>query len=105
MELFHKIFKSLLGNPEVAIPISPCTFADIIKQFDQPKKEKTSIQVFQDYFYKESMANLEVEMLKLDPYIIFKGYQTWIDNQGVKFCDWVPCVLSPEIYYCCYGKN
>ena len=108
MDSFLKIIKSLLGSKaKVAIPISPSTFADIIKQLEEPvvKKEKSPIQVFQDVFYKESMAKLEVEMLKMEPHNHYTGHQYWFDNEGNKFCDWVPCIVRPEILYCNYGKN
>jgi len=106
MGIFHKLFQTLLGSKAV-VPLSPNTFADIVKQLEEPiiKKEKTPIQVFQDVFYKESMAKLEVEMLKMEPIKQYTGHQVWFDNEGNKFCDWVPCSIRPEIEYCCYGKN
>lgn len=107
MDIFQKLFKSLLSYPKVALKISPNSFADIVKQLEQPslKKEKTPLQIFQDYIYKESMSKLEVEMLKMEPDRCYKGFQIYYDNSGNKFFDWVPCVIRPEIVYCSYGKN
>lgn len=108
MESFLKTIQALLGSKtSSAIPVSPNTFADIIKQLEAPvvKEEKSPLQVFQDVFYKESMSKLEVEMLKMEPHTKYTGYQYWFDSGGNKFCDWVPCMIRPEVEYCCYGKN
>ena len=105
MDIIYKYLQTLLGY-KTAIVITPNTFADIVKQLEKPivKKEKTPIQIFNDTFYKESMTKLEVEMLKMEPVKRFTGYRVWLD-QGIKFSDWVPCAIRPEIEYCCYGKN
>jgi hypothetical protein len=105
MDVFYKYLQTLLGS-KTAIAITPSTFADIVKQLEEPivKKEKTPLQVFNDAYYKESMSKLEVEMLKMEPNKQFTGYYVWLDR-GIKFSDWVPCVIRPEIEYCCYGKN
>jgi hypothetical protein len=108
MQIISKIFNSLLsplffkGQVYVA---GPNNLEDLLKQFDTPKKEKTPLQIFQDYYYKESMSKLEVEMLKLEPIKVFKGVQLWSELDGTKFFDWVPCSVRPEVIYCCYGKN
>jgi len=51
------------------------------------------------------MAALEVDMLKMDPSLIYRGGQMWFDHEGNKYFDFVPCVLRPEVLYCAYGKN
>jgi len=107
MQFISKIFK-YFGNltpKEQIYSFGPSTLSELLKQFDLPKKEKTNEDIIRDYKVKETLAALEVDMLKLDPPICFKGSHIFIDNDSKKFFDWVPCVLRPEIVYCSYGKN
>lgn len=83
----------------------PNTFSELLTQFDLPPKEKTQQDIVRDYQVFITMANLEVEILRLEPSRAFKGVQVWLDNDGNKFIDWVPCVVRPEVLYCSYGKN
>lgn len=107
MQIFSKIFE-LLNPFSFKAPIynhGPNTLDELLKQFDAPKKEKTNEDIIRDYTVKEAMANLEVEMLRMEPAKCFRGSQIWYNNDGKKFYDWVPCVLRPEVIYCSYGKN
>lgn len=83
----------------------PGTLDDIIKQFDNPPKQKTQKDIIRDYQIRETMAKLEVDMLSMDPAQTFRGTLMWYDNQGNKYFDWVPCVVRPEVIYCSYGKS
>jgi len=107
MQIFSKIISflnpySFKGNVYIS---GPNTLEELLKQFDQPIKEKTTKDVVRDYQVKETLAALEVDMLKMDPANVYKGHQYWYDNEGNKFYDWVPCVVRPEVVYCAYGKN
>jgi len=91
--------------PSYSLPQEgPNTLQELLHQFDEPKKEKTTSDFVRDYLIQETMAHLEIEMLKMEPVRIFKGYQKWVDN-GTTFYDWVPCAIRPEVVYCSYGKN
>lgn len=83
----------------------PNTLAELLEQFDLPLKEKTQNDIVRDYQVFITMANLEVEMLRMEPSKAFRGLQIWLDNNGNKFIDWVPCIVRPEVVYCSYGKN
>lgn len=83
----------------------PNTLSELLDQFDLPTKEKTQEDIIRDYQVFITMANLEVEMLKMEPSKAFRGLQIWLDNNGNKFIDWVPCIIRPEVVYCSYGKN
>jgi len=102
----YNTFKSFLGlNKQSINSVGPNTFEELLKQFDLPPKEKTQSDIIRDYQVFITMANLEMEMLKLEPSKGFRGVQVFLDNAGNKFVDWVPCVIRPEVVYCSYGKN
>lgn len=107
MQIFSKIINFL--NPYSykgpVYSVGPNTFQELLKQFDEPKKEKTNEDIIRDYQVREALAGLEVDMLKMEPANVYKGHQYYIDNEGNKFYDWVPCVVRPEVVYCSYGKN
>lgn len=106
-KLFKSLYKikDLFSVKSVKIYTSgPNTLEELLKQFDQPLKEKTQEDYVRDYIAKETMAALEVEMLKMDPTVFFQGTQTWYEGD-VKCFDFVPCSLRPEVIYCSYGKN
>lgn len=108
MQIISKIFSSLLTSfysKPVVYSVGPNTFSELLKQFDQPPKEKTDKDIIRDYTVKEAMAKLEVDMLSLEPTSFYKGFQYWYDCEGNKFFDWVPCATRPEVIYCSYGKN
>jgi len=51
------------------------------------------------------MAAIEIDLLKMGPPIKFYSHN-WVEYEGGKaYYDWVPCIVRPEIIYCCYGKN
>lgn len=108
MQIISKIFNSFLspflfkGSVYVS---GPNNLEELLKQFGLPKKEKTNEDVIRDYQVKETMAALEVDMLKMDPTIFFRGCQRWADNEGNKYFDFVYCAVRPEIIYCCHGKS
>ena len=107
LEFIKSIYKAWTNVPVTVLnpKTGPDTLDELLKQFDLPKKEKTSADIIRDYQIKETLAALEVDMLKLEPSIVFRGFQKWFDNQGNTFFDWVPCVVRPETLYCAYGKN
>lgn len=107
MQFFSKVFKSFLtpfASKQVVYNVGPNNFSELLQQFELPQKVKSEKEIVQDYLIKETMASLEIEMLKMEPVKIFKGYQKWKSN-NTTFYDWVPCAVRPEILYCSYGKN
>ena len=105
MQIFSKILTFLNSQTHKGVySIGPNNFAELLKQFDQPKKEKTQEDIIRDYQVRETMAALEVDMLKMEPSNVYTGHQIWY-NDGKKFYDWVPCITRPEVIYCSYGKN
>jgi len=104
MEFFSKLIKSLLNKP-IVVYKGPNTLGELINQFDLPPKEKTQQDVIRDYQVKETMAALEVDMLKMEPTFFYRGFQVWYDGDGNKYFDWIPCASRPEVIYCAYGKN
>jgi len=107
-QLFSKVVSfilSLFVYTQPTYAAGPNTLAELLVQFDQPPKEKTASEIIRDFQIKETMAALEVDMLKMEPSLKFNGHQCCYDFEGNKFYDWVPCSLRPEILYCCYGKN
>lgn len=109
MQIFSKLFTFLnpfsVSSHKGVYSVGPNNFAELLKQFDAPKKEKTNEDIIRDYQIKETLAALEVDMLKMDPPNVYKGSQTFYDKEGNKFFDWVPCITRPEVVYCSYGKN
>lgn len=85
--------------------VGPNNFSELLKQFDLPPKEKTQEDIIRDYTVKETMAKLEVDMLMMEPTTFYRGFQQWLDNDGNKYFDWMPCATRPEVIYCSYGKN
>lgn len=99
-------FKSLfVSNNKGVYSVGPNSLTELLKQFEQPQKEKTPEDIIRDYTVRETMAALEVEMLRLEPSFTYRGYQKYQDNDGNTYFDWVPCVVRPEVTYCSYGKN
>lgn len=107
MQIVSKIIELLTPfgfNPLSIKKDGPNTLAELLSQFDTPKKDKTNDDVIRDYLIKEAMARLEVDMLKMEETKFFKGQQKCYDNNGM-FYDWVYCSVRPEVMYCSYGKN
>jgi len=104
MELFSKLITSLVSKQKV-LYTGPNTLNELLEQFDTPPKEKTQEDIIRDYTVKETMAALELSYLKDDPSFVYYGNQVWYDHDGNKYFDFVPCVVRPEVHYCCYGKN
>lgn len=106
MELFSKLISSLLSETtKTVLYTGPNTLGELLEQFDKPPKEKTQQDVVRDYQVKETLAALEVDMLKLEPTLFYRGFQAWYDGDGNKYFDWIPCASRPEVIYCSYGKN
>lgn len=107
MQIFSKIFGSIVSSfcykPGV-YSVGPNNFAELMKQFDVPPKIKTQQEIVRDYQIKETMAALELDMLRMDPSVEYLGTYTW-HEAGKKCFDFVPCVVRPEVVYCSYGKN
>ena len=83
----------------------PNNFAELLKQFDQPQKEKSKEDIIRNFQVQITMFNLEYEMLKMDPSIQYKGTQRWKDHEENVYFDWVPCIVRPEVVYCSFYKN
>jgi len=78
MQIFSKIFNTLLNpfyHTGTVYVTGPNSLNELLKQFNQPPKQKTNEDVIRDYTVKETMAQLEVDMLKMDPTIYYKGFQ------------------------------
>ena len=100
LKVYQKMFDST-KKPTTG----PNTLEELLKQFDLPKQEKTSLEVISDYTIKMSMFLFELDYLKNQPAALFRGTQKWVDANGNLYFDWVPVVLRPEVPYCCYYKN
>ena len=106
MHIINKIISSILGAPVVHVmPMGPNTLGELLQQFDAPAKQKTAEQIITDYTVKEAMAKIELDLHAMDPSIEYRGCQSWYDQDKNKYFDFVPCVVRPEVVYCCYGKN
>ncbi|NBP02120.1 MAG: hypothetical protein EBU90_18710 [Proteobacteria bacterium] len=108
MQFFNQIFKNFLNPFSYKGPVysvGPNNFAELLKQFDQPPKQKTIADTIQDYKMKEAMAALEINMLKMDPTNYYQGSWRINNNDGTSDLDFVPCAVRPEVIYCSYGKN
>jgi hypothetical protein len=73
------------------------TLNDIIVALGEPPKQKTVLEMANDYIAFLTMAELELSYLRADPALMFRG--THYDTFGI------PCVVRPEVIYCCLGKN
>ena len=109
MEFIQNLFKAWFG-PSVEVKINtanmgPNTLDELLKQFSIPPKEKTDAEIIRDYQIKETMAALELDMLRMDPTMTFRGNQRFKDEHGNIFFDFVPCAVRPEVIYCCNGKS
>lgn len=107
-QMFSKVISfivSLFVHRQPIHATGPNTLAELLIQFDQPAKEKTTSEIIRDSQIRETIAALEVDMLKMEPSLKFNGHQCWYNSEGSKFYDWMPCSLRPETLYCCYGKN
>ena len=104
MELFRYFTKEVL-RPNATKQSGPNTLEELLTQFDLPKKEKTKEEVIRGYQIFLTMAELELEMLRMAPPIKFYSHN-WVDYEGGKaYYDWAPCIIRPEVVYSCYGKN
>jgi len=84
----------------------PNTLNELFEQFKTYNPApKTPEDIVRDYTIKETMASLELSYLRQDPAMLYTGNQVWYDQDGNKYFDFVPCVMRPEVHYCCYGKN
>lgn len=83
------------------------TLQDILNQFDQPKKEKTSQQIVDHYLVLEKMTMLEIEFLQDSPARAFVGMtKIWDENEkDVLKITFVPCVVRPEVLYLGFSRN
>jgi hypothetical protein len=104
MEFFAKLVATLLNKPK-ALCIGPNTLDELLVQFDAPPKHKTPQDIIRDYQVKETMAALEVDMLKMDPALAYRGCQSWFNENNTLSLRQVPCVVRPEVIYCAYGKS
>lgn len=109
LESICNTFKSLLSFKKAVIikPIQtgPNTLDELLQQFDLVLKEKTQQDVIKDYMIKETMARLELEMLRMDPARGFLGTTRIKHDDGTIYINFVPCIVRPDVVYCAYGKN
>jgi len=111
MSNIFKIFQNILNSQmftnsgKTMYSVGPNNFAELLKQFDQPAKQKTQQQIVMDIFYKEKFAKLEVDFLKESPNVTFHGSFKTFNSDCTIDIDFVPCSVRPEVLYCCYGKN
>ena len=100
-EFIKKLFKA----PNKTMT-GPNTLNELLEQFKTHNPAPTTPEdIVRDYTIKETMASLELSYLRQDPSIFYSGNQVWYDQDGNKYFDFVPCVMRPEVHYCCYGKN
>ena len=105
-KIIHDVKKLFGLHPEpLDKPVhGPNSLKELMEQFKQGPKEKTQSEIIRDYCVKETMASLEIDMLKMEPSTMFKGLLKWEYN-NIKCFDWAYCAIRPEVVYCCYGKN
>lgn len=88
------------------VPVTgPNTLQQLLQQFDAPAKCKTQADIIRDYQVKETMAALELDMLRMDPTVFFTGRHVERDEQNLVHRHAVPCACRPEVVYCCHGKS
>ena len=104
MELFRKLVAALLNKPKV-LCMGPNTLHELLVQFDAPSKHKTPQDIIRDYQVKETMAALELDMLRMDASLAYRGCQSWFNENNILSVRQVPCVVRPEVIYCAYGKS
>jgi len=90
IKLYYSFFKQ--SNKPVTN-----TLNDIITALGEPPKKKTTLEMGNDYIAFLTMAELELSYLRADPALMYRG--THYDTFGI------PCVVRPEVIYCCLGKN
>lgn len=105
LESICNSFKALLGIKPKPIKSGPNTLEELLEQFDLPKKEKNQSDIVRDYLVLQTMAQLEVEMLKLEPARVYLGSTRINHDDGIVQLNFVYCVVRPEVVYCSYGKN
>lgn len=107
----NKIFDALgsffyaMPDKSVKPASGPNNLEELLQQFDWPVKTKTNQELLKHHQIQQSMYELEMQMLKMEPHVMFQGIQKWSDAQGNKYFDWVPVCVRPEVTYCCYSKN
>ena len=103
LEFIKKLFAGTKKNTPMT---GPNTLHELLEQFKTLKPApKTPDEVVRDYAIREAMASLELSNLRDDPALFYSGNQIWYDQDGNKYFDFVPCVVRPEVPYCCYDKN
>lgn len=105
MEFIQNLFKSWFAASVPVAATGPNTLAELLQQFDAPVKHNSNEHVVRDYTIKETMAALELDMLRMDPTVFYAGRHRWQDDQGQWHHSHVPCACRPEVVYCCHGKS
>jgi hypothetical protein len=107
MDVYHKIIKALnIAYVPAAAATGPNCLAELLHQFAlPPAPPPTQEVVVTTYQIKETIAAVELDLLKMDPALEYRGCQKWHDMDDNKYFDFVPCVVRPEVLYCSYGKN
>jgi len=98
-------FKKLFGTSKVYTCIGPNTFAELVKQFDQPPKVKTQEDKIRDYCIQVAMYQYELEMLRMERTQFYMGCTRTFNTDKTQSIDFVPCSVRPDVVYCSYGKN
>ena len=104
MDFYNKIIQALKSPKTLAS--GPNTLSELLEQFALPPTPPPPKEVvIKTYQIKETIAAVEIDLLKMDPALEYRGGQMWYDKDGNKYFDFVPCVVRPEVLYCSYGKN
>lgn len=104
MDVYHKIIQAL--NIACVPAAGPNTLGELLQQFALPAAPPPAAEVVvTTYQIKQTIAAVELDILKMDPALEYRGCQKWHDQSGNKYFDFVPCVVRPEVVYCSYGKN
>lgn len=102
-KLLNKLFSSGAKNKKETY--GPTNLNELLKQFDQPKKQKTPQQLAMDIYYQEKFAEVELDYLKDQPDTKFQGSWKINNADGTIDIDFVPVTIRPEVVFCCHGKN
>jgi len=111
MSNIFKILQSLLnssmfcGTNKAVYSVGPNNLSELLMQFDQPAHQKSTKQLADEIYYTEKFKKLELDFLKSAPDTKFTGSWKTENSDGTMDIDFVPCVIRPEVFFCCYGKN
>ena len=96
---------NLFASGKTYYAVGPNNLNELLKQFDQPPKQKTPEEIIQKYCIQVAMYQYELEMLRMEVSNHYMGSIRVNNNNGTVDIDFVPCVVRPDVVYCSYGKN